>query len=121
MARAKPTASLGQAGGSIASVVKQAGVSARTLQRLLRQKGLPAPDFWRRLGRARQAACLLRDSTNLTSIAYEAGYSDQAHMTRDFRRWFGLTPSQLRANSQCLLDVTQSGLGNWTGEQISIK
>lgn len=104
-----------------ASVAKQTGVSVRTLQRQLRRWGLPVPDFWRRLGRVRHAACALMGDENLSAIACDFDYSDQAHMSREFKAWFGLTPTQLRHSKHQLFEITQSGLGNWTGEQISIK
>ncbi len=98
-----------------------AGVSARTLQRRLVAHGLPPPDFWRLLGRARRAAGCLRSGQKLADIADAHGYSDQAHMTRDFTRWFGAPPARM-ARDTALLDVTlQPGLGNWTGEQISTR
>ena len=34
--------------------------------------------------------------TPLVDIALSAGYSDQAHLTREMRRWLGLTPGALR-------------------------
>jgi AraC-like DNA-binding protein len=30
-------------------------------------------------------------------VAARHGYADQAHMTRDLQRWFGATPTRLRA------------------------
>jgi len=32
----------------------------------------------------------------LTDAAHQAGFSDAAHMTRAFRRMFGVTPSKLQ-------------------------
>ncbi len=53
----------------------------------------------------RQLACLARfhrvrdaiwtdPAVDLARLAFEAGYSDQPHMTREFRRYSGLTPSR---------------------------
>ena len=98
-----------------------AGVTQRTLQRRFRSLGLPAPDYWRLLGRARRAAGTLACGVPLADLACMHGFSDQAHMTREFVRWFGATPAQLRKNTVLLDDLRQPGLGNWTGEQISIR
>lgn len=108
-------------GASILSVARQAGVSTRTLQRQFNRLGLPKPEFWRLLCRARLAASALPCRVPLVEIAVAYGYSDQSHMTRDFTRWFGVTPAQLRQDSLLLDEVCQLGLGNWTGEHISIR
>jgi AraC-like DNA-binding protein len=102
-------------------VARLAGVSQRTLQRHFRERHLPPPDFWRLLGRARRAALLLTGPLPLVDIACGLGFSDQAHMTRELVRWFGRTPSRLRRDPAVLLSLCQPGLGNWTGEHISIK
>lgn len=105
----------------IPQVAKSTGVSVRTLQRRFRSLGLPAPEFWRLLGRARRAAASLDADLRLSDIAHDHHYADQAHMTREFMRWFGHTPATLRDNRALLEDLCQPGLGNWTGEQISIR
>ena len=65
-------------------------------RRLLSQTGRP-PRFWRQLHRARRAALtLLSGTTPLRDAAQELGYADQAHMSRDIRRWFNITPGELR-------------------------
>lgn len=103
------------------AVSRRAGVSQRTLQRHFRDRGLPSPDFWRLLGRARRAALLLATDRPLADIACDLGYSDQAHMTREIVRWFGRTPARLRRDPALLSILSQPGLGNWTGEQISTR
>lgn len=104
---------------SLDSAARQAGVSGRTLQRHFRTLKLPPPDFWRQLGRARAAAMVLATPTPVAEVAAMAGYSDQAHMTRAFGRWFGMSPARLRQDTALLAVLHQPGLGNWTGEQIS--
>lgn len=106
---------------SMQSVARTAGVSTRTLQRRFKKLDLPKPEYWRLLSRARLAANALTHRVPLVDIAFAHGYSDQSHMTRDFTRWFGLSPAQLRQDSTLLDDIGQLGLGNWTAEQISIK
>lgn len=115
------TAFLAAPGGSLKAAAAEAGVSPRSLQRHLKAQGSPPPDFWRLLGRARRAAGLLSQGWALADAALEAGYSDQAHMIRAFVRWFGSAPAALCADPALLGNVTQPGLGNWTGEQISTR
>ncbi len=43
--------------------------------------------------RASHARCLIATGHGLAAAAFDAGYADQSHMTRDFRRRYGLTPS----------------------------
>lgn len=108
-------------GASVQTVAAQLGVSERTLQRRLSAQHLPAPDFWRLLGRARQAVQSLSSDTSLAETALDGGYSDQAHMTREFARWFGTSPRQLKRSATAQVDLLQPGLGNWMGEHSSIK
>lgn len=113
---------LSTSGYSTAKVAQDIGVSRRSLQRLFRRRTLPPPEFWLLLARARRAAALIDKEASLSEIAYAEGYSDQAHMTRDFQRWFHLSPGQLRRDQGLQGMVRQSGLGvASTGEQISTR
>jgi len=112
---------LTQPQATAAAVSKRAGVALRTLQRRFSEAALPPPEYWRLLGRVRRAACLLPSELPLAEIAAGCGFSDQAHMTRDMKRWFGGTPAQLRRAPQALRLLSQPALGNWTGEQISTR
>ena len=67
------------------------GVSERSLERLLTQRTQRGPRFWRNLARA------LAGGKPLAQLAADHGYADQAHMARDLLRWFGATPTRLRA------------------------
>ncbi len=111
---------LSRRAANVEKVARTAGVTRRTLQRRFDALKLPSPDFWRLLGRARRTAGALPGPHCLAEIALAHGYSDQAHMTREFVRWFGRPPAQLREDRAALGVLSQPGLGNWTGEQISI-
>jgi AraC-like DNA-binding protein len=66
------------------------GYGPKTLQRIVRLQ--------RTLRLARRRALAQRRPT-LAMLAFDAGYADQAHMTRDFRDLTGFTPRELLAQS----------------------
>ena len=66
------------------------GYGPKTLQRIVRMQ--------RTLRLARHRA-LARRRPTLAMLALDAGYADQAHMTRDFRDLTGFTPRELLARS----------------------
>jgi len=69
--------------------------TTRTLQRhFVRTTGLTPRDF-EAIARARRAAELLRAGHPPVRVAAEAGYADQAHLTRDFTAMTGRTPREL--------------------------
>jgi len=49
----------------------------------------------RQIDRARRATVLLREGLSPGDAAIEAGYFDQAHLTRSLRRLIGLTPASV--------------------------
>lgn len=70
-------------------------VSARTIRRrFLKATGI-TPKLVEQIQRARQAATLLEQGYPILDTVYEAGYFDQAHMTKSLKRFLGQTPSQL--------------------------
>jgi AraC-like DNA-binding protein len=54
----------------------------------------------RQIARARRAAALLREGRAIADVAYELGYADQAHLTRDLHRLVGFTPGQSRRRDE---------------------
>jgi len=87
------------------------GMSARSLERLLMSRTNRTPVFWRNLARARRCARALFDAGPLVAIAADHGYADQAHMTRNMQRWFGVSPTQLRRDAERFEALKQSGFG----------
>lgn len=74
------------------------GASTRTVQRLARRYvGLPPLTIIRRY-RLQEAAQRLRDdpAIGIARVAADLGYADHAHLTTDFRRVLGITPSSYR-------------------------
>lgn len=71
--------------------------SSRSIRRHVSEKTGVSPKFWLNLKRVRAAAfCCASCDIPFSAIASDHGYSDQAHMIRDMRRWLGQTPLQVR-------------------------
>lgn len=69
--------------------------SARSIQlRFLKATGLTQGTF-RQIQRARQAAQMLDRGLSILETVQQAGYSDQAHLTRSLRRFIGPTPAHI--------------------------
>ena len=86
------------------------GVSPRTLQRFIVNETGKSPVFWHRLARVRRAGRDIINAGSLAEFAFDYGFSDQAHMTREFRQWFDLSPRTFAKISQ-QQDVFQTGYG----------
>jgi AraC-like DNA-binding protein len=90
--------------GSDASVVRvedaasSLAVSQRTLQRVAKRYIGLSPAALIRRRRLQDAAERTRQdaSADLAAIAAEFGYADHAHLTNDFRKYLGFTPSTYR-------------------------
>lgn len=112
-------------GSSVAGAARSLGVGERHLERLLQRRTGRTPVFWRQLARIRRAALALgtggrRDA--LAELAVDQGFSDQAHMTREFQRWLGVTPALMQAQTTWCQLMAQSGYGvPVTGVQSSTR
>src|SRR5262249_1708581 len=80
---------------------EQQTLSLRSAQRhFLRTTGMSQGTI-RQIERARHATNLLRDRVSILDTVHQAGYSDQAHLTRSLKHYIGQTPRQIiRAESQ---------------------
>lgn len=80
---------------SAESLAELAGLSVGRLTHLFKEQiGIPIRPYllWLKLRRAVEA---MAETDTLTEAAHVAGFSDSAHMTRTFRRMFGVRPSDL--------------------------
>ncbi|MFG2362929.1 helix-turn-helix domain-containing protein [Streptomyces mirabilis] len=59
-----------------------------------------APSDYQRDLRLRRARALLAEGTAPSMAAAEAGFADQAHLTRWFSRTYGVTPAACRTAPQ---------------------
>jgi AraC-like DNA-binding protein len=81
---------------SLSDAVAASGLSASRLRHLfVEQTGLPFKTYllWLRLTRALERFAA---GAPLTQAAHESGFSDSAHLSRTFRRMFGVAPTALR-------------------------
>ena len=70
-------------------------MSQRSVQRrFVMTTGMTLSGF-QQISRARHAAALLVDGWTVLDASYEAGYYDQAHMTKSMGRLIGTTPGRL--------------------------
>ncbi len=91
-------------------VARAAGASPFHLARIFQQRtGVSVHRYLTRL-RLRAALERLADTTDLTALALELGFSSHSHFTDAFRREFGRTPSDVRraANRRCLLEMSKN-------------
>ncbi len=70
-------------------------LSLRSVQRHFRQATGMTRNTSRQIQRARYATNLLREGTSILDTVHEAGYFDQAHLTRALQRLIGQTPGEI--------------------------
>jgi AraC-like DNA-binding protein len=80
---------------SVERLARQTGIGVRQLQRSFRDHVGLTPKRAIRTSRLQELAVRIEcgAATNLARLAAELGYTDQAHMTRDFKAITGRTPS----------------------------
>ena len=85
---------------SVEAVARRQGVTPRYVQRLFASEGTTFSEFLRdaRLALA-QRLLGAADGRSIAAIAYDAGFSDLSGFNRAFRRRYGLTPSDIRAEA----------------------
>ncbi len=86
----------GENTGGIGMLATELGISRYQLIRAFKQAFGLTPEDFRRQQRIERARRLLAGQTKLAEVAARAGFSDQSHMNREFRRLAGLTPAAYR-------------------------
>src|ERR1700737_3267113 len=76
---------------------KIAGTDRFTIARHFRWAFGTCPDRYRTLRRLALARAAIESGRSLARAASEAGFADQSHMTRQFKRTYGLTPGRWMA------------------------
>src|SRR5215469_772584 len=74
-----------------------AGADRFTIARHFRWAYGTSPDRYRTLRRLALARAAIEGGRSLARAAAEAGFADQSHMTRQFKRTYGLTPARWMA------------------------
>jgi AraC family transcriptional regulator len=82
---------------SLSSLARTVECSPYHLARIFRRRvGLPVYQYLLRLRLAVALDRIMDDGANLSTLAFELGFSSHSHFTTAFRRMFGLPPSLIR-------------------------
>ena len=91
--------SLSEGVPAVSDIASQLGMSGRTLQRRLSDKGASFQGLVD-LARRELAEQLLKDTDySLAEVAFLTGFAEQSGFTRAFKRWAGQTPRSYRLGS----------------------
>jgi AraC-like DNA-binding protein len=98
-----------------ARISEMLGVSRSTLYRLFEPLGGVTAYVWeRRLHLARAALLDPKRARRISEIAFQCGFSSEAHFSRSFRRAFNIRPSDLRSLQPSLGEEADSPFRRWT-------
>ena len=75
-------------------------ISLRQLERYFRADFGRPPQEWLSQKRIERACEMLQEAESIKEVAYKVGFKQPSHFCREFKRWFGTTPSEF-----CSLDV----------------
>ena len=87
-------------------------VSLRTLQRHFRKHYDTTLSDWMRQLRLDRARAMLAEADSVKFVAFELGYKQPSHFTRDFKQRFGVPPSALRWSLSLKAPLSLANGGN---------
>ena len=103
-----------------ARISEALGVSRSTLYRLFEPLGGVTGYVWeRRLHLARAALLDPKRARRISEIAFQCGFSSEAHFSRSFRKAFNIRPSDLRSLQPSLGEEPDSPFERWTQAKAS--
>lgn len=82
---------------TVEQLVRYTGYTGRHIERIFAQQVGMSPKKYGNIVQLHTFLRLLRNKPaeiSLTAISYESGYFDQSHLTRTFKKYTGITPSQ---------------------------
>jgi AraC-like DNA-binding protein len=82
----------------IRDLAHASGLSQSALERRFRKQVGASPKKFANIVRMRHAVRLHASGANLTEVAYAAGYADQPHFIKDFKRFSGVAPETFFQN-----------------------
>ena len=94
---------------AIRSVAPQLGLSVRTLQRRLDERGIVYRDLVARVRFQLARRYLEETSNDLEEIAFLLGYSELSAFDHAFRRWTGQTPRGFRQKARAPMKIAPAG------------
>jgi hypothetical protein len=84
-------------------------LTIRSVQRHFRRTTGMTHGLFRQIERARHATNLLRDGASILDAVHEAGYFDQAHLTRSLNVFIGETPTNVMRHDTQLSFLYKTG------------
>jgi AraC-like DNA-binding protein len=85
-----------EAGYSVKTLADRSGVSVRTLELFFSSAKRESPRRCLKRLRMERAIELLRDGSNVNETADLLGYHDRSHFSREFKRFYGVSPRRFR-------------------------
>ena len=85
---------------TLGEIASACGVSTCHLPRIFRDAHGMTPHAYQNQLRVELAKRLLADGTPIAQVSAEAGFADQSHLNRVFRRYAGATPRQYRLGTR---------------------
>jgi hypothetical protein len=85
------------------------GLTVRSVQRHFRRTAGLTHGLFRQIERARHATNLLRDGAPILDAVHDAGYFDQAHLSRSLKVFIGQTPTSIARQEEQLSFLYKTG------------